>query len=163
MFERMQEQPPVSLLGLLIAYQADPRPHKIDLGVGVYRDATGHTPVMRAVKAPEKILHEKQDSKRYLGREGDMGFVNALKPIIFGEGNELIEQTTGLQTPGGCGAIRVAADVIATANPDARVWTGTPGWPNHNLFFDIQGRKWSSIHSLIWPGRQSCLTMCARR
>ncbi|SFN48537.1 aromatic-amino-acid transaminase [Cohaesibacter marisflavi] len=141
MFEKMQEQPPVSLLGLLIAYQADPRPHKIDLGVGVYRDATGHTPVMRAVKAAEKRLWETQDSKRYLGREGDMGFVEALKPIIFGAGSDLIDQTAGLQTPGGCGAIRLAADVIATASPDVRVWTGTPGWPNHNLFFSHSGQE----------------------
>ena len=141
MFEKMQEQPPVSLLGLLIAYQADQRSHKIDLGVGVYRDATGHTPVMRAVKAAEKYLQETQDSKRYIGREGDLAFVEALKPIIFGAGSELIAQTTGLQTPGGCGAIRLGADVIATASPKARVFTGTPGWPSHNLFFRHSGQE----------------------
>ena len=72
---------------------------------------------MRAVKAAEKYLQETQDSKRYIGREGDLAFVEVLKPIIFGAESELIAQTTGLQTPGGCGAIRLGADVIATASP----------------------------------------------
>nr|WP_321455719.1 amino acid aminotransferase [uncultured Cohaesibacter sp.] len=141
MFENLQEQPPASLLGLLMAFQADPRPNKIDLGVGVYRDNTGHTPVMRAVKAAEKYLQEHQDTKRYLGREGDLEFVELLKPIIFGTDSDLIHQTVGLQTPGGCGAIRLGADVIATANPKAKIWTGTPGWPNHNLFFTYSGQE----------------------
>nr|WP_321461833.1 aromatic amino acid transaminase [uncultured Cohaesibacter sp.] len=136
MFEKLQEQQPGSLLGLLIAYQADPRPNKIDLGVGVYRNASGETPVMRAVKAAEKHLQETQDSKRYIGREGDLTYVELLKPIIFGAESDLIEQTVGLQTPGGCGAIRLGADVIAAASPQASIWLGTPGWPSHNLFFE---------------------------
>nr|WP_319387771.1 aromatic amino acid transaminase [uncultured Cohaesibacter sp.] len=141
MFDKLQEQPQVGLLGLLIAFQADPRPNKIDLGVGLYRDATGRTPVMRAVKAAEKYLQEHQDSKSYIGREGDLAFVNLLKPIIFGEGSDLIDCTVGLQTPGGCGAIRLGADVIATASPEARIWTGTPGWPSHNLFFEASSQQ----------------------
>ncbi|WP_316860144.1 aromatic amino acid transaminase [uncultured Cohaesibacter sp.] len=141
MFEKLQEQQPGALLGLLIAFKADPRPNKIDLGVGLYRDETGNTPVMRAVKAAERHLQETQQSKSYIGREGDLAFVELLKPIIFGEGSELIDKTVGLQTPGGCGAIRLAADVIATASPDASIWLGTPGWISHNLFFEYSKQR----------------------
>ncbi len=135
MFDKLKEQPADSLLALIKAFHADPRQDKVDLGVGVYRDEQGRTPVMRAVKLAEKHLLETQDSKRYLGPEGDLTFVNLLKPIIFGAGRDLLDQIVGIQTPGGSGALRLGAELVAAANPNARVWLGTPSWPNHAPIF----------------------------
>ena len=119
-----------SLLKLIALANADPRVDKIDVGVGVYRDGQGRTPVMRAVKAAEKKLWEAQDSKSYLGSKGDVAFADLLRPIVLGEhaGDERI---LGLQTPGGCGALRLGFQLIAKANPSARVLIGMPTWPNH--------------------------------
>lgn len=119
-----------SLLALIAMVNADPRTNKIDVGVGVYRDGAGRTPIMRAVKAAEQKLHDQQHSKSYLGGAGDRGFAQALRPIVLGEhaGDERI---VGLQTPGGCGAIFLALKLVAAANPEARVIMGTPTWPNH--------------------------------
>ncbi|WP_431324464.1 amino acid aminotransferase [Rhizobium sp. YTU87027] len=135
MFNKLKEQPADSLLALIKAFHADPRQAKIDLGVGVYRDQQGKTPVMRAVKKAEKFLFETQDSKRYLGPEGDLTFVNLLKPIIFGATGNLLDRIVGIQTPGGSGALRLGAELIAAANPNAQVWLGTPSWPNHAPIF----------------------------
>jgi aromatic-amino-acid transaminase len=135
MFDKLKEQPADSLLALIKTFQADPRLYKVDLGVGVYRDEQGRTPVMRAVKLAERHLLETQDSKRYLGPEGDLTFVNLLKPIIFGAEGNLLDQIVGIQTPGGSGALRLGAELGAAANPNARVWLGTPSWPNHAPIF----------------------------
>jgi len=119
-----------TLLALIAICNADPRPEKIDVGVGVYRDAVGHTPILRSVKAAEKLLWERQDTKAYLGGAGDKKFAQLLRPIALGEhaGDERIE---GVQTPGGCGALRLGFQIIKLANPQARVLMGAPTWPNH--------------------------------
>ena len=119
-----------ALLALIAMAEADPRPDKIDVGVGVYRDGQGRTPILRAVKAAEKLLWERQDSKGYLGSFGDRRFTELLRPVLFGRhaGDERI---MGIQTPGGCGALALGFKLIASANPDARVLVGTPTWPNH--------------------------------
>jgi aromatic-amino-acid transaminase len=119
-----------SLLALIAMVNADPRTNKIDVGVGVYRDGAGRTPVMRAVREAERRLHEAQDSKSYLGGAGDKAFAQLLRPMVLGAytGDERI---AGLQTPGGCGALFLALKLVAAANPDARVIMGTPTWPNH--------------------------------
>ena len=130
MFEKLAAQAPDSLLALIGAFRDDPRPEKIDLGVGVYRDAAGRTPVFAAMKAAERRLVETQDSKAYLGPEGNLAFARALAPVVLGSlaGDERI---MGVQTPGGTGALRLAAELIAAADRKARVWLGTPSWPNH--------------------------------
>ncbi|PDT34142.1 aromatic amino acid aminotransferase [Rhizobium sp. M10] len=135
MFEELNSRPADSLLALIKAFQADERTGKIDLGVGVYRDAMGRTPVMRAVKAAEQFLLETQDSKKYLGPEGDLHFVRLLQPIIFGQSPAFGERLVGIQTPGGSGALRLGAELIQTANPSAKVLLGTPSWPNHAPIF----------------------------
>ena len=135
MFEKLNAQPADSLLALIKAFQVDPRSYKVDLGVGVYRDEKGSTPVMRAVKLAEKHLLETQDSKRYLGPEGDLTFVDLLKPIIFGTDFDNT-RVVGIQTPGGSGALRLGAELIASASADANVWLGTPSWPNHAPIFE---------------------------
>lgn len=126
---RLERKPPDPLLALIRAFRSDPRPDKIDVGVGVYRDEQGRTPVFRAVKEAERRLVTEQDTKAYIGAEGDIGFFEALKPIIFGSAHD--DRLAGLQTVGGTGALRVAAEVIARARPGARVWVGNPTWPNH--------------------------------
>ena len=135
MFDALSPQPADSLLALIKAFESDGRQGKIDLGVGVYRDAKGVTPVMKAVKEAERILLETQDSKRYLGPEGDMAYVSLLKPYIFGAGADFGGRLTGLQTPGGTGALRLGAELAHAANPSAEVWLGTPSWPNHAPIF----------------------------
>jgi len=125
--------PPVqsdSLLKLIGLANADKRPEKIDVGVGVYRDSIGRTPILRAVKAAEKRLWETQDSKGYLGNRGDIRFAELLRPIVLGE-HARDERISGLQTPGGCGALRLGFQLVCAANPEARVILGTPTWPNH--------------------------------
>jgi len=130
LLDRLGQQPSDPLLALIGAYRSDPRPEKIDVGVGVYRDLDGATPVLRAVKEAERRLVATQASKGYLGPEGDIGFFEILKPILFGDavpGDRL----SGLQTPGGTGALRLAADLVATAQQGARVLAGDPTWANH--------------------------------
>jgi aromatic-amino-acid transaminase len=129
MLEALSPQPADALLGLIKLYNADPRPEKIDLGVGVYRTATGATPVFKAIKAAEARLLETQDSKSYLGPEGDMGFVHALIPYIFGTSFDAA-RVDGMQAPGGTGAVRLAIEVARRAGV-RRILMGTPSWPNH--------------------------------
>ena len=126
----LKAQPADPLLSVIGAFRADARPDKIDVGVGVYRTEGGETPVFRAMKAAELRLLETQETKSYLGPEGDIGFFEALRPILFGSADPG-QRVFGLQTPGGTGALRLAAELIATAQPGARVFVGTPTWPNH--------------------------------
>jgi aromatic-amino-acid transaminase len=131
MLDNLQQQPADALLALIKLHNADPRVDKIDLGVGVYRTGQGDTPVFGAIKAAEKRLLETQDSKAYLGPEGDMGFVHALMPYVFGTSDPTMGgRIEGMQTPGGTGAVRVALALAKRAGVK-RIWMGTPSWPNH--------------------------------
>jgi aromatic-amino-acid transaminase len=129
LFGVLEPQTADTLLLLSGLYRDDQRAGKLDLGVGVYRDANGATPVLSAVKAAEAQILAEQTTKAYLGPEGDVGFLERLKPIIFGTrgGATLF----GLQTPGGNGALRLAAELLATARPGARIFLGAPTWGNH--------------------------------
>jgi aspartate/tyrosine/aromatic aminotransferase len=129
----LADLPPVqndSLIALIGMVDADPRPEKIDVGVGVFRDGAGNTPILKVIKEAEQRLVDTQVTKAYLGSAGDKRFAELLRPILLGPhaGDERI---AGLQTPGGCGALRLGFELIAQANPDARVLVGTPTWPNH--------------------------------
>ena len=139
LFDRLENQPTDSLLQLIALAKADPRPEKIDVGVGVYRDAAGGTPILRAVKAAERILLETQETKSYLGSAGDTRFVELIRPIVFGEAGARDERIVGVQTPGGCGALRLGADLIDKADPDARIFVGQPTWPNHGPLIECAG------------------------
>jgi len=131
LFDRLEEQVSDALLALIALCDADPRPDKIDVGVGVYRDAAGGTPILRAVKKAEHILWETQETKAYLGSQGDSRFTALIRPIVFGEAMAAEERIVGVQTPGGCGALRLGAELIRSANPEARIFVGQPTWPNH--------------------------------
>lgn len=130
MLNRLSPQAPDALLALIRLHAADPRDDKIDLGVGVYRTDEGATPVFAAIKAAEQRLVDEQDSKSYLGPEGDMGFVNALMPYIFGADATMGGRISGMQTPGGTGAVRLAAALAQKAGVQ-RIHMGVPSWPNH--------------------------------
>ncbi len=131
MLTNLKAQPADALLALIKLHNADPREDKIDLGVGVYRTDTGATPVFAAVKAAERKLLETQVSKAYLGPEGDMGFVHALMPHVFGAADPSKGgRIDGMQAPGGTGAVRLAVGLAKKAGI-SRILMGTPSWPNH--------------------------------
>jgi aromatic-amino-acid transaminase len=135
LFATLKQQPPDQLLSLIKQFEADSRPHKIDLGVGMYRNEEGVTQILHAVKAAERTLLDRQTTKGYLGPEGDIAFVDLLKPIVFGKDLAQSGRIVGVQTPGGTGALRLAADLIHAASPDTRVWLGLPAWPNYRALF----------------------------
>jgi aromatic-amino-acid transaminase len=131
MLERLAPAAPDALLALIKLHAADIRADKIDLGVGVYRTGQGATPVFGAIKAAEKRLVESQDSKAYLGPEGDMAFVEALMPYVFGKDDPTMGgRIQGMQAPGGTGAVRLAV-ALAKAAGVMKVHLGVPSWPNH--------------------------------
>jgi aromatic-amino-acid transaminase len=131
MLSNLPQQPADALLALIKLHNDDPRSDKIDLGVGVYRTGQGATPVFGAIKAAERKLLETQESKSYLGPEGDMGFVHALMPYVFGQDDPTMNgRIEGMQAPGGTGAVRLAVALARKAGV-SRVWMGTPSWPNH--------------------------------
>jgi aromatic-amino-acid transaminase len=138
MLNTLAQQPADALLALIKLHNDDPRTDKIDLGVGVYRTGQGATPVFGAIKAAEQRLVDTQDSKSYLGPEGDMGFVHALMPYIFGKDDPAMSgRIEGMQAPGGTGAVRLAAALAKKAGV-TRVWMGVPSWPNHaQIYADL--------------------------
>ena len=137
LFAALKAQAPDPLLSLIALYKNDPRPQKIDLGVGVYRDAAGDTPVFAAVKAAEQLLLQSQPTKAYLGPEGDLGFLELMTPVVFGAGRG--EGLIAVQTPGGTGALRLAAELANAGTPAAKIWMGTPSWPIHAPIFRQAG------------------------
>jgi aromatic-amino-acid transaminase len=130
MFAHLSPQPKDKILALMAAYKEDPRDSKVDLGVGVYKDASGNTPVMRAVKAAERRLVDEQTSKAYVGLAGDPAFSDAMIDLVL-DGAVARERVAAVATPGGTGAIRQGLELIKLAAPDATVWISNPTWPNH--------------------------------
>ena len=131
MLNNLAAIPTDPLLALIDQFRKDERAEKIDLGVGVYRDEQGNTPVMRAVKMAEQVLLDQQDSKRYIGMIGDVMFVEKMRDLTFGDAVSDTGRIAGIQTPGGTGALRLAAELVKRSNPQARIWLGTPSWVNH--------------------------------
>ena len=140
MFDALKPQVPDQILQLIQMYKDDPRTAKIDLGVGVYKDATGLTPVMRAVKAAEKKLWETEVTKTYTGLAGDPAFNLAAAKMILGDAAPM-DRVASVATPGGTGAIRQALELIKLASPDATVWLSNPTWPNHPSIIRYLGMK----------------------
>ena len=136
MLNRLEQQPADALLALIKLHNADPRSDKIDLGVGVYRTGQGDTPVFGAVKEAERRLCAEQDSKAYLGAEGDQGMVKGLLGYVLGDAAESIGgRIEGLQTPGGTGALQLGLGLAKRAGA-RRIVVGTPTWPNHPAIID---------------------------
>ena len=130
MLEALKAQPQDKILQLIQMFKDDPRGDKIDLGVGVYKDATGLTPVMRAVKAAEKQIWDTQDSKTYTALTGEPGYNTAMRDLIL-NGAVAADRLSSIATPGGTGAVRLAIDLAKMANPGATVWVSKPTWGNH--------------------------------
>ncbi len=139
MLETLNPQAQDKILALIAAYRDDPRADKIDLGVGVYKDATGLTPVMRAVKAAEKKLWEVEVTKTYTGLAGEPAYNAAMVSMILGDG--YADRAASVATPGGTGAIRQALELIRLASPAAKVWLSNPTWPNHPSIIKYLGMK----------------------
>ncbi len=144
MFETLTPAAPDGILALMSLYRDDPRPGKIDLGVGVYRDETGATPVMRAVREAERRLHESQTTKTYLGLAGDTAFNALMIGLVLGKDADRT-RLRAAQTPGGTGALRQLADLIKMARPDATVWVPDPTWPNHLPILRAAGLKFAAF------------------
>jgi aromatic-amino-acid transaminase len=140
MLEVLKEPPADKIIALMELFKADDRADKVDLGVGVYKDANGRTPVMRAVKAAEKRLWEAQETKSYVGLLGDLAFVDAMAGLIFGDDRPR-DRLCGAQTPGGTGAIRQLFELVRRAAPEATVWYSEPTWPNHPAILTYLGMK----------------------
>ncbi len=130
MFEALKPQAQDKILALIQMFRDDPREGKIDLGVGVYKDATGLTPVMRAVKAAEKKLWDEEKTKTYTGLAGEPAFHAAMIDLILA-GSVAADRVAAVATPGGTGAVRQALELIKFASPQATVWLSDPTWPNH--------------------------------
>ncbi len=139
----LPEPQPDPLLQLIGRYRADTRSNKIDLGVGVYKDNQNNTPVLAAVKEAEATLHQQQQSKSYLGLTGDIEFVEALGELILPATSITI---MGAQTPGGSGALRLAAELYNTAHPNGTLWIGLPTWPNHLPLTESTGVKTATFN-----------------
>ncbi|MES2145484.1 MAG: amino acid aminotransferase [Pseudomonadota bacterium] len=137
MFDALTAQPPDTILKLMAMFRDDARADKIDLGVGVYKDATGLTPVMRAVKAAERRLWEVETTKTYTGLAGDPAFAAALTTMILGPG--LDARVAAAATPGGTGALRQGLELVRMAAAGARVWLSNPSWPNHASILQYLG------------------------
>ncbi len=136
-FDAIGRVPGDPILGLMEAYAQDANPRKFDLGVGVYKDAQGLTPIPEAVKIAEARLVESQDTKTYIGGHGNPLFGKVINELVLGADSQLItEQRAGAtQTPGGTGALRLAADFIAQCLPGKGVWLSNPTWPIHETIF----------------------------
>jgi aspartate/tyrosine/aromatic aminotransferase len=141
MFETITPAPPDAILGLTEAFRKDPNPKKINLGVGVYKDAAGRTPVLASVKTAEERLLRAEQSKSYLDIDGSPTYTAAVQELLFGQGHEAVTSGRAVtaQAPGGTGALRVAADFLARVSPGKRVWLSDPTWPNHPNIFRAAG------------------------
>ena len=133
MFERLDRVPDDPILGLMAAFRADSDPSKVDLGVGVFRDANGDTPVVDSVRKAEKAVLERQKSKTYVAPAGNAAFNQAMEKLVFGNGHPLLaaDRVRSIQGPGGCGALRLGAELVRIAAPQATIHVSTPTWANH--------------------------------
>ena len=130
MFNSLQQQPADKILALMQVYKEDPRENKIDLGVGVYKDASGQTPIMQSIKRAEHMLWETQDTKSYVGLTGTPEFSQTMIDLVLGDRFDK-NLTASAATPGGTGAVRQAFELGKMANPNLRVFVSDPTWPNH--------------------------------
>ncbi len=143
MFDQVQMAPPDPILGLTEAFNQDPNPHKINLGVGIYKDAAGKTPVLGSVKAAEQVLLTTEATKNYKPIEGDPAYARSVQELMLGANHALLKanRVRTAHTPGGTGALRVAADYLHRLHPGATVWMSDPTWANHPNVFQAAGLK----------------------
>ena len=141
MWEKIQAAPPDAILGLTEQFKKDTNPDKVNLGVGVYKDNEGNTPILKAVKKAEEKLLATQTTKSYLPISGDPAYGAAVRKLVFGENNDALktERVVTVHAPGGTGALKVGADLLHKFRPEASVWVSSPTWANHNGIFGDAG------------------------
>lgn len=140
MFSALKEQPADKILSLVQRFKEDTRSDKIDLGVGVYKDAQGLTPIMRSVKVAEKILWENENTKSYVGLVGDIAFSDVMVHLILSDAVSR-DGVAAAATPGGTGAVRQAFELVKLANARARIYVSDPTWPNHVSILNHMGME----------------------
>jgi len=145
MFEFLPVAPPDSILGLSDAFAKDPRPHKINLTVGVYKDEQGRTPILATVKKAEELLLRTETSKGYMPIEGHPEYLKAVVDLVFGTSIDKA-RVAAAQTPGGTGALRVGADTVSKHFPGTRMWLSNPTWANHGSIFQAAG-----LETTVYP------------
>ena len=143
MFEVLPQLPADPILGLSAAYREDTNPDKIDLGVGVYKDENGHTPILSSVAKAQTILLEKEQSKTYITPQGVQGYIDGMLQLILGNNNKalLADRVAAVQAPGGCGALRILAELIKRCDENTTVWVSDPTWANHIPLIGDAGLK----------------------
>lgn len=141
MFETLSPTAPDAIIGLVKIAAADKNPHKIDLGIGIYQDNVGHTPVMRAVKKAERLWAEEEDTKKYIGILGNPDFNTLFAELLFGANSKPLAdgRMAMAQAAGGSGALRLGAELVKLANPNATIWMSTPTWANHQPLIGSTG------------------------
>lgn len=138
MFETLTPKPADKIIALMGIHRADPRPDKVDLGVGVYRDEAGATPIMAALREAESRLFDAQQTKSYLGMDGSAAYNEAMRGLIFGEAAD-VARIRACQSPGGSGALHILAHLLSAAKAGAHVWLPDVTWPNHQSLIDVGG------------------------
>jgi aspartate aminotransferase len=133
MLERLERLPTDPILGLMAMFRADTEARKVDLGVGVYRDDNGDTPILPSVRRAEQTVLARQATKSYVAPAGNAGFNQAMARLVLGEGHPALkaDRVRSIQAPGGCGALRLGAELIRAASPETVVHVSTPTWANH--------------------------------
>jgi aspartate aminotransferase len=133
MLDAVRPLPPDAILGLIGAYQRDLNPDKIDLGAGVYRNSDGETPIVAAVRTAEQRLFASERTKSYVAPPGDPAFIAGVTRLLFGADHPVLTDARvgAVQSPGGCGALRLGAELINRLRPGTPMWVSTPTWPNH--------------------------------
>jgi len=141
MFETLKILPPDPILGLSQEYQKSTHPRKVNLSVGVYKTDSGNTPIFKAVKLAEQAMIDAQESKVYIAQQGDPNFLSGMNQLILGEklSEQLNDRSSICMTPGGCGALRLAAETVYNANEQTTVWFSTPTWGNHFPLIESAG------------------------
>lgn len=140
-FSQVVLAPADPILGLTDTFKADPRQDKVNLGVGIYKDEAGQTPVLQSVKKAEALLLEQEKTKNYLGIEGVQTYNRVVQELLFGEGSTLVTsgRAATAQAPGGTGALRIAAEFLLRNTPSRTVWVSNPTWANHQNIFETAG------------------------
>ena len=142
MFSQLKQLPPDPILGLSVKFKADDNPNKIDLGAGIYKDASGHTPVLACVKTAEQFRTDNETSKAYLGSAGSALFNDRIIALNLADHRVIREnRVRTISTPGGTGALRIAGEFINTCSPGATIWVSNPTWANHQGVFTAAGLK----------------------
>ncbi len=141
MWKEIEAAPADAILGLTEAFKKDDNPNKVNLGVGVFKDDQGTTPILNCIKTAEIKLAETESTKGYLPIPGNPAYGAGVQKLLFGADSEVIssKRAATMHTPGGTGALRTGADLLKKFNPNAKIWVSTPTWANHKGIFTAAG------------------------